>query len=101
MYETTVIALDPGLTTGYASGYVEDGQLKVITGQDSWSHLDLYSQLSMMKPNWIVIEAFEFRRKTREGLELYSRELIGVVRLYVEQHSEEVELEIQQPGTIM
>jgi hypothetical protein len=82
-----VVSIDPGGTTGYAVGVIEDGSMKVSTGEASWSHLDLYNQLQLSKPDIVVCESFEFRRKEQYGVNLIPRELIGVVELYTQQRS--------------
>ena len=78
------IALDPGVTTGYAVGVIDEGKMLVVTGQERWNHLGLYAFLEDNVPDVIVCERFEFRKKSREGLELFSRELIGVANLYAQ-----------------
>lgn len=77
-----VMALDPGVTTGYAEGHIEDGLMTVVSGQSKASHLELFGSIGMMKPDIIVCESFEFRRAVRDNVVLFSVELIGVIRLY-------------------
>lgn len=82
-----IIALDPGITTGYAIGDIsEDGEMLVLTGENRWSQLELWGFFEDNEPDIIICESFEFRRKARAGLELYSRELIGVASLYAQMH---------------
>lgn len=88
-----VISLDPGRTTGYAVGVIDDGKMLVISGQAKWSEFQLYSQLKMLKSDIIVYERFEYRAE-RHGsygdlanVELYSRNLIGVINLYIQETS--------------
>lgn len=80
-----VVALDPGRTTGHATGLISEGLLEAHSGQDQWNHLQLYDQLRLAKPDIIVCEDFEYRNRARAGLDLYSRELIGIVNLYVQE----------------
>jgi hypothetical protein len=89
-----VIALDPGVTTGYVSGLIEHGKLKLASGQAAWNELQLYSQLNLGKPDIIVYERFEYRA-ARHGaygnlsnVELFPRNLIGVINLYLQQNPE-------------
>jgi len=79
-----IVALDPGVTTGYAVGVVNDGLMTVTkTGQEVWSHQELWHQLHLAQPDAIVCESFEYRNsKQRAGLVLFSCELIGIVHLY-------------------
>lgn len=87
-----VIALDPGITTGYAEGIIIDGKLHAVTGQAKWVHKDLWLHLFDIKPKYVISEKFLFRmvnpktHKTQRGAELYSRELIGVGNLYCQLH---------------
>ena len=92
-----VIALDPGGTTGvavlqadYADG-PRGGELTNI----KWTrfqldqpnhHNDLFC---LLRDNWapyyyIVCESFEYRNDSRAGLELISKEYIGVVQLFAQ-----------------
>ena len=82
-----VIALDPGGTTGWAKGLIREGKMGVMSGQDEWNHLALYEELKHTFPNIIICERFDYRKggKKQEGVELISREYIGVVQLYVQQ----------------
>lgn len=78
-----VVALDPGVTTGYAIGHIDEGLMYVRAGQEVWSHGDLWTQLKLAEPNAIICESFEYRNnKQRAGLVLYSCELIGIVHLF-------------------
>lgn len=83
---TKVIALDPGVTTGYAEGFIEDGLMTIVSGQMKLTHDGLWASLCLSMPDTLVCESFEFRRAARDNLELYSCELIGVVSLYCEQN---------------
>jgi hypothetical protein len=103
---TKVVALDPGGTTGYATGLIEEGLMKVSTGQAKWDHIALYDNLKLSAPDVIVCESFDFRQrihKTQYGLELISREYIGVVNLYCQQRIREdklIDLMMQKPSII-
>ena len=97
-----VIALDPGKTTGYAVGLItSEGKMLVVTGQERWSHLELWGFFEDNLPDVLITERFEFRNKARTGLELYSRELIGVTHLYHQMYMNlEVPLVEQMPSVI-
>ena len=82
----TVVSLDPGRTTGHAVGVIEDGLMRVRCGQTQFDHIMLYNQLQMIDAQYIICEEFEFRNRSRKGLDLYPRELLGVCELYVQQH---------------
>src|SRR4029078_2502464 len=84
-----VIALDPGGTTGWAKGLIRDGKMYAISGQEKWNHIQLYNSLKLSKPDIIVCERFDYRKGgyKQEGVELISREYIGVVQLYVQKEN--------------
>ena len=90
-----VIALDPGVTTGYAIGIIDAGHMYVVTGEERWDHKGLWDFLEENKPDVIISERFEFRNRARKGLELFSRELIGVCNLYCQLNN--MELVLQNP----
>ena len=76
------VAFDPGVTTGAAVGTLEDGKMFVRSTQHRLDHLQLWQQLELLKPDYVITEDFEFRRKSPEGLILYSLELIGVMEVW-------------------
>lgn len=86
---TLVLGIDPGGTTGYAlldleSYSWEQGEL----GPEE-HHRDLYFQLVVLKPDIIICESFDYRivesKGTKmPGVNLISREYIGIVKLYTE-----------------
>lgn len=84
-----VVAFDPGKTTGFATGEIEKyttipSVLLVTSAQAQLTHTDLYEFLTNYEPNYIICERFDFRMEARTGLELISRELIGVINLYTD-----------------
>lgn len=96
-----IIALDPGVTTGYAEGVINDeGFMKVRCGQAAYTHLDLYEALRLRTPDFIVCESFEFR-KLQQGVNYYPVEMIGVVNLYVQTREKQdtIYLYMQPPST--
>lgn len=86
-----VVALDPGVTTGFVTGLIENGKLKLASGQAKWNELQLYLQLKLNKPDIIVYERFEYRAERHgaygdlSNVQLFSRNLIGVVNLYIQE----------------
>jgi hypothetical protein len=92
----TVIALDPGGSTGWA---LYQAQLLVTPGgtpewyDEKWlsgtlnqpdHHRTLYGLLEQhhTQQYHVVVESFEYRNKSRPGLELVSKEYIGVAKLF-------------------
>ena len=81
------ISLDPGGTTGICEGYFNNGELKLAPSQATFDHIELYEKLRAFGPNEIVCEDFEYRRgNAKPDVVLVSLELIGVVKLYSQQH---------------
>lgn len=81
-----ILAIDPGITTGYAWGWYNEDQKMVnyYPHQTVDAVDDLWRKLRNLKPRYIIIEDFEFRSGAarRGGLELFSVQLIGVANLY-------------------
>lgn len=84
---TTILALDPGGTTGWAlARWGDEGDLKWHCGHigPEEHHKELYDFLGMQQTDnyTIVTERFEYRNTSRPGLVLMSREYIGIVKLF-------------------
>lgn len=100
------IAWDPGKTTGFATGEIinpvdEPGRILLVqTAQAELSHADIMNWLNEFKPNYIITERFDFRNRARTGLELISREFIGVINLYCEMNPDTT-LVMQSPGQVI
>lgn len=101
------VAFDPGKTTGFATGemvelsagetfkkehpYENDiywSGMLIQTAQAEMTHADIMNWLNNMKPDYIICERFDFRNRARTGLELISREFIGVINLYCEMNTD-------------
>lgn len=78
------LAFDPGITTGIATGMIDGraGYMEVGSTQEKYEVDELWEFLCKQVPDFIIYETFEFRNRAREGLELFSRELIGIIRMY-------------------
>lgn len=81
-----VIAIDPGVMTGYCYATIEDGKLTYYPFQTVDDVDGLWERLAMFQPRYIVMEDFEVRRGNlaKGGLNLFPVQLIGVARLYAE-----------------
>lgn len=87
-----VHCFDPGITTGYATGLIENGSMGVVSGQRKWNEFELYVELKRSKPDIIVYESFEYRNPRHkkgapDNVELFPRNLIGVLNLYVSERA--------------
>lgn len=103
-----VIAFDPGVTTGHASGIIDNGKLGVVSGQDRWTELQLYLQLKFASPDIIVYERFEYRSQKAynvDNVELFPRNLIGVINLYIQEREGQknslLEWHTQMPAQVL
>ena len=92
------VALDPGITTGYAIGIIDDGMMTVVSGQERYTHYSLWKFLKEETPDFIISESFEFRRAARDNLILYSIEMIGVIRLYCEGYDKPLHMQSAATG---
>lgn len=93
----TVLAFDPGVTTGIALGRWSSGLLTIASRQSKLGHKDFYDELIDEAPKYIVCEDFTYRNKSKDGLVLFSVELIGIARLYEEQAAMTTRLFMQPP----
>lgn len=94
-----VLALDPGGSTGWASMIAEavpaeNGKYELFNpsyrcGQieSKEHHKKLYTLMGLFHTDlyYIVSESFEYRNKSRPGLELVSREYIGVTKYFCQE----------------
>lgn len=79
-----IIAFDPGVTTGYAWASVRDTWEFGGSGQHKFNRIELWGLLLSLEPKYVVAEAFEYRRHSRAGLVLESRNVLGVLELWCE-----------------
>jgi hypothetical protein len=93
-----VIAIDPGVMTGYVYADVEDGKAQCFPFQMTDDVDDLYRRLVDFKPRYIVMEDFEFRSRASTGLNLFPVQLIGVARLYEIMSLDQVAVYLQKPS---
>lgn len=94
----TVIAVDPGGTTGFAIGIIDEdvGRMTVSSDELRMTGTQLYEKLEVLVPDILIYERFEYRNRAREGLSLISRDLIGVMELYCNKHK--IKWYAQMPG---
>jgi hypothetical protein len=91
------LALDPGITTGYAVGEIwghdpdtnddvdSQGRFRFLYADEAkLSEAGLWYLLCSISPAFLIAESFEFRQNTRDNVELFSRNLLGVSRLWTE-----------------
>jgi hypothetical protein len=84
----TLLALDPGGTTGWCQGTLMGKLLYLRVGQTKFSLLDVYDAIhktARMSDNVdLIYETFEYRNLSRAGLDLTPVKIIGVIELYLE-----------------
>jgi len=82
-----VIAIDPGVHTGYCQAVIMEGKLHYVTYQQTDEVDELWRRLDFLKPRYIICEDFDFRgghQRAATGLNYFPIQLIGVARLYAE-----------------
>lgn len=98
----TIVSIDPGVTTGFVVAELTDTTVSLRPVQHKFIEIDLYNYLSHLNPDIIICESFEYRSRHKDDVELFSRNLIGVVNLYTQQQ-ERVKclplLYMQKPST--
>jgi hypothetical protein len=92
-----ILAIDPGITTGYVLARVDPNICVLAYSQEVWEHLGLMSFLTKIQPDYVICESFEYRPGERKGVVLYPCELIGIVHLYRQMYGCELTM---QPASI-
>jgi hypothetical protein len=96
-----VIAIDPGVMTGYCQGMITTGKLHYMVFQQTDEVDDLWRRLKDLEPRFIVIESFEFRgghQRAATGINYFPLQLIGVARLYAEVATHQCACYLQTPA---
>ena len=63
MEPVKIVALDPGITTGYCLGIRNENILYLSCDQEKFSHRELFDFLTEIQPNYVICESFEYRNK--------------------------------------
>lgn len=82
------LALDPGVTTGYCIGFLEENKLWVAPHEKKFSLYELYQYIDWYR-NFdfnLIYEDFQYRNVSRAGLDLTPVKMIGVIEMIVELH---------------
>lgn len=115
MQNFRLIALDPGGTTGWATFTAL--KMPVVGGSSDefeyhsveWKcgqvgpyehHQELYAMLCsfQVQETHVICESFEYRNKTRPGLELITREYIGVAKLFCAERNVQLHMQSASMG---
>ena len=94
-----VVSCDPGITSGYCVAELKGSLLEFVANEAKWQEADLWAFLHEASPSIIIYERFEFRQRARACVELFSRNLIGVINLYGQLNG--TKLVPQQPAYAM
>lgn len=94
------LALDPGKCTGYALAAQDTETFNVCYGEKYLDPEEFWRFLNHILPNgdesYVICESFEFRQgKQHAGIDLYPRELIGILKLH--RHFKQDALYFQNP----
>lgn len=79
-----LLALDPGVTTGWCKGYLQGKRLKLEVGQTKFKLHQIYDALHVLDPDDLIYEDFEYRNYSRSGLDLTPVKVIGVIELFLQ-----------------
>lgn len=82
-----LLALDPGVTTGWCKGYLQGKRLKLEVGQTKFKLHQIYDALHILDPDDLIYEDFEYRNYSRSGLDLTPVKVIGVIELHLEYYT--------------
>ncbi|HEY1248636.1 MAG TPA: hypothetical protein VGE97_06595 [Nitrososphaera sp.] len=78
-----IASFDPGITTGFSLAILDGATLFLACDEEKLSHRNLFDLLEEYAPQHVVCESFEYRNtRHRDNLELFSLELIGVIKLF-------------------
>lgn len=104
MEKITILALDPGETTGYAIAEL-GAKLLIGYGQREMTPKEFWNFLSYTLPTssecYVVCESFEFRQgKQHTGINLYPCELIGILKLHRTFHIDMTDQLYFQPASV-
>jgi hypothetical protein len=82
------LAIDPGVTTGYAIAQKDMNRMFIAVGQEKLDHYEfnyfLRNTLAPWEQYTVICEDFKFRQnKQQNKIVLYPVELIGILRLFM------------------
>lgn len=84
----SVIALDPGVTTGwFFKRYNEDGTFTMQGGTVGNYHAAVFELLSRLRPDVVILETFHLypgKAKSLSWNSFYPCEVIGVIKLWIQ-----------------
>jgi len=100
----SILALDPGGTTGYCYATISENVVILTPREARWSPGQLYEFLfgfmgedQGRAKSHVIYEDFQFRQGIRTGLDLTPAKLIGVIEVFSER-SQFVKFYVQQPS---
>ena len=103
----SIIALDPGVTTGVCFGAKRDEEdiLYLAPHEEAYSLRGMYDLLSdflgihTADHGNIIYEDFQYRNYARMGLDLTPVKMIGIIELFLERHEPLILASKQSPST--
>lgn len=99
------LALDPGKTTGYTMGYLNDATLDVIVGEEAFSLNGLYEyvggfiDINPHMETHIIYEDFSYRNASRTGLDLTPVKMIAIIEMFKEKYEPFIHFHLQSAAT--
>lgn len=101
----TVLALDPGKTTGYCYGIHTNKKLILVPDEGELSLVEIYERMREFTSIddgsnlHIVYEDFNYRNAARMGLDLTPVKVIGVIELFRDRHEPIISFSKQSAST--
>ena len=78
----TILALDPGVTTGYAFAHLSEDEMSIAYDQEAMRHREFYNFIPRSIDH-IICEGFTFRQGAAlDGANLFPVEIIGILELW-------------------
>lgn len=96
--DITVLAVDPGITTGYCHAVIGDGVLMLHPFQSQDGVRAFYDTVNKIQPRHLIMEDFEHRQRQRTKVILFPVQLIGVANLWADHYDRVVTLQKPAQG---
>lgn len=99
-WDMTALAIDPGVTTGFCLAYIKhDGTFLVAPYEKRATVEEINNELNDIKPDNVICESFAYRPyQSMPSVDLFAKEVIGVVQLWGKSNSKKVFMQTPAQG---